>query len=145
LGIIFYLPSCTCFTFVLYLASINYRDKSFFCLSLPKGLISFLRRSLTHSAYLRVFIVFSEQLLAGDTLAIIVVLLLPVSETLSTYVSELSLKGTCICLLSKALMHSFKANSDKLISAPSCLVCLLHSIVSAPLSFPAKSMKLIFP
>jgi hypothetical protein len=40
-------------------------------------------------------------------------------------------------------MHSFKANKDLFISAPSSLVCLLPSIVSQALSLPAKSMKLI--
>ena len=38
-------------------------------------------------------------------------------------------------------MHSFNANNDLFISAPSNLVCLSVLIVSAPLSLPAKSMK----
>jgi hypothetical protein len=99
--------------------------------------------SLTRSAYLNVFKVCSQQLLAGETLAIIVVLLLPVKESFNTYVSLLPLNGKCFFSRSNALIHSFNANRLLLISAPSNLVYLLVLIVSAPLSLPAKSMKLI--
>lgn len=101
--------------------------------------------SFTLSAYLKVFRVCSQHELAGETLAIIVVLLFPVKESFRTYVNLLPLKGRCFFSMSRALMHSFRAKRDLLISAPSILVCLFWSIVSAPLSLPAKSMKLIFP
>ena len=42
-------------------------------------------------------------------------------------------------------MHSFNASKDLLISAPSSLVCLFMSMVSAPRSQPARSMKESFP
>jgi hypothetical protein len=57
----------------------------------------------------------------------------------------LPLKGVCFFSRSRARMHSFKARSDLLISAPSILVYRFWSIVSAPLSLPAKSMKDILP
>jgi hypothetical protein len=41
----------------------------------------------------------------------------------------------------KALIHSLRARRDLLISAPSILVCLLAEEVSAPRSFPAKSIR----
>ena len=78
-------------------------------------------------------------------LAIIRVLQLPIKESLNTKVNLLPLKGVCFLSWSKALIHSFNANKDLLISAPSNLVCLLVSIVSAALSLPAKSIKDIFP
>lgn len=40
-------------------------------------------------------------------------------ESLSTWVNLLARKGKCAPFLPNALMHSFKANSDLLISAPS--------------------------
>jgi hypothetical protein len=80
--------------------------------------------SFTLSAYLRVFKVCSQQELAGDTLAIIVVFELPVNESLRTYVNFDPLKGKCFFSKSNALIHSLSANSDLLISAPSSLVCL---------------------
>lgn len=101
--------------------------------------------SFTLSAYLRVFKVCSQQLLAGDTLAIIVVLLFPVKESFKTYVNLLPLKGKCFFSRSKALIHSLSASKLLLISAPSIFVYLLVFIVSAPLSLPAKSMKLNLP
>ncbi len=42
-------------------------------------------------------------------------------------------------------MHSFKANNDLFISAPSNLVYLFWSVTSAALSLPAKSIKDILP
>lgn len=101
--------------------------------------------SLTRSAYLKVLSVCSQQLEAGETFAIIVVLLLPVKESFSTWVSLLPLKGVCFFSRSRARMHSLRASNDLLISAPSPRVYLLLSTVSAPLSLPAKSIKLIFP
>lgn len=88
--------------------------------------------------------VFSQQELAGEMLAIMVVFELPTKESLSTYVSLEPLKGVCFLSRSRALIHSLRARRDLLISAPSSLVCLLDSTVSAPLSEPAKSMKDIF-
>lgn len=44
-----------------------------------------------------------------------------------------------------ALIHSFNANKLLLISAPSSLVYLLVSVTSAPLSDPARSIKLSLP
>lgn len=62
-------------------------------------------------------------------------------------VSLEALKGTWIefppfpafFFASKAQMHSFKANKDLLISAPSSLLIRLLLVVSYPLSEPAKS------
>lgn len=42
-------------------------------------------------------------------------------------------------------MHSFKAKRLLLISAPSYLVYLVDFLTSAPLSEPARSIKLILP
>ena len=67
------------------------------------------------------------------------------NESFSTIVNLDPLKGVCPLPWSKALIHYFKLNKDLLISAPSILVCLSISIWSAPLSFPAKSMKDILP
>ena len=100
--------------------------------------------SFTLSAYLRVFRVCSQQLEAGETFAIIVVLLLPTNESLSTYVNFDPLKGVCFLSRSSARIHSFRAKRDLLISAPSIEVFLSLCIVSAPLSEPARSIKLIF-
>jgi hypothetical protein len=122
------------------LASINSR-------SLVTMLLTFASffKSLTLSAYLSVLRVFSHDKDPGETLAIIVVLLFPVRESFKTWVSLLPLKGVCFFSRSRARMHSFKARSDLLISAPSILVYRFWSIVSAPLSLPAKSMKDILP
>ncbi len=57
----------------------------------------------------------------------------------------LPLKGVWFLFWSKALIHSFKAKRDLLISAPSNLVYLVDSDTSAPLSLPAKSINDIFP
>ena len=126
-------------TFLFYLASM--RSPSSLLAFLSAG--SFLS-SLTLSAYLRVFRVGSQQDSAGDTLAIIVVLLLPKKESFSTWVSLDPLKGRC-CFpaRSRALMHSLSAKRLLLISAPSCFVFFPVSMTSAPLSEPARSMKLI--
>ena len=75
--------------------------------------------------------------------AIMVVLLFPTKESLSTWVSFEPRNGVCFLSKSRARMHSFKARSDLLISAPSILVYLSVCMVSAPRSDPAKSMKLI--
>ena len=100
--------------------------------------------SLTLSAYLNVFRVCSQQFYAGETLAIIVVLLLPTKESFSTCVSLEPLNGVCFFSKSSALIHSLSARSDLLISAPSYEVFLSLCMVSAPRSEPARSMKLIF-
>ncbi len=101
--------------------------------------------SLIRSEYLSVFSVCSQEETAGEMLAIIVVLEFPVNESLSTCVSLLPLNGKCFFSKSSARMHSFRASSDLLISAPSWRVYLFWSTVSAPLSLPAKSMKVIMP
>ena len=97
--------------------------------------------SLTRSAYLKVFNVFSQHYAAGETFAIMVVLLFPVKESFSTWVSLLPRNGVWFFSWSKALMHSLRAKRDLLISAPSILVYLFWSTVSAPRSLPARSMK----
>lgn len=99
--------------------------------------------SFTLSAYLNVFNVCSEQFEAGEMFAIIVVLLFPTNESLSTYVSFDPRNGVCFLSRSSARIHSLRARRDLLISAPSILVCLSVCMVSAPRSLPAKSMKLI--
>jgi hypothetical protein len=73
-----------------------------------------------------------------------VVLLFPINESLRTYVNLLPLNGKWFLpALSNALMHSFKARRLLLISAPSYFVFFPVSITSAPLSLPARSIKLI--
>ena len=101
--------------------------------------------SLTRSAYLSVFSVCSLELLLGEIFPIITVLQFPMNESFRTRVSFEPLKGLWRLDWSRALMHSFRARRDLLISAPSILVCLLVSLTSAPRSDPARSMKDIFP
>lgn len=102
--------------------------------------------SLTLSEYRRVLRVCSQHPLAGEIFATITVLhLSPVKESFRTYVSLLPLNGVCFLSWSSALIHSFRARRDLLISAPSILVYFPVSLVSAPLSLPARSMKDIFP
>ena len=69
----------------------------------------------------------------------------PMKESLRTSVNLLPLKGMWPWSLSKALIHSFNASKLLLISAPSNLVCLSLSVVSAPRSLPARSMKESLP
>jgi hypothetical protein len=52
--------------------------------ALPADASLLFLSSLTLSAYLKVFKVCSQQLLAGETFAIMVVLLFPVKESFST-------------------------------------------------------------
>ena len=130
--------NATLTTFVCCLASINSRSFVYVC-GFPFA--SSLRSSFTLSAYRSVLSVCSQQLVAGETFAIIVVLLFPVNESFKTYVSLLPLNGVCFLSRSSALMHSLRARSDLLISAPSILVYLFWSRVSAPRSLPARSMK----
>lgn len=66
-------------------------------------------------------------------------------ESFSTMVSFEPLNGVWPLPWSNALIHYFKLSKDLLISAPSILVCLSMSMWSAPLSFPAKSIKEILP
>ena len=106
-------------------------------------LITALFNSFTLSAYPKVLSACSTFALAGEMFAIIVVLLFLINESLRTYVSFDPLNGVCFFDKSKALIHSFSAKSDLFISAPSICVCLSVFIVSAPLSLPAKSIKLI--
>ena len=74
----------------------------------------------------------------------------PKNESLNTNVNLLFLKGTCWSLFpfaflaSKALIHSFKANKDLFISAPSASLLLLLLWVSVALSLPAKSTNVNF-
>lgn len=100
---------------------------------------------LTRSAYLRVFKLYSALDVAGDKLAIINVLQFPTNESFNTKVNLDPLKGKCLFSISNALIHSFNAKRLLLISAPSSLVYLSLSYVSAPRSLPAKSMKVSFP
>lgn len=69
----------------------------------------------------------------------------PIKESFSTIVNLEPRKGVWFLPWSKALIHSFKASKDLLISAPSILVCFFISVWSAPLSLPARSMKEILP
>jgi len=102
--------------------------------------------SFTQSEYQSVFKVCSQHPLEGDTLATMTVLhLLPVNESFRTWVNLLPQKGVCFLSWSNALMHSLSAKRLLLISAPSNHVCLPVSLVSAPHSLPAKSIKDIFP
>lgn len=101
--------------------------------------------SFTLSAYQRVFKVCSEQLNPGETFAIITVQQFPVKDPFRTWVNFEPQKGVCDFSKSIALIHSLRAKSDLLISAPSIQVYLSVSIVSAPLSEPARSIKLIIP
>ena len=62
--------------------------------------------------------------MAGEIFAIIVVLLVPVNESFKTWVNLLPLNGKCFLSRSNALIHSFSASKDLLISAPSIVVYL---------------------
>ena len=92
--------------------------------------------------YLKVFKVCSHEDRHGLIIAIMQVLAFsPMKESLSTWVNLLALNGRWAPFLPRALMHSFNARRDLLISAPSILVCRLAELVSAPLSLPARSMR----
>ena len=79
-------------------------------------------------------------------LPIITVLQYPVKESFNTIVNLLPLNGVWCLFWSRARIHSFNANKDLLISAPSILVCFYNwSAWSAALSLPAKSINTIFP
>ena len=98
--------------------------------------------SFSRSAYLNVFSVWSADDLPGDTQAIMTTLhmsRLHMNESLSTIVNLFYLNGMCSPFDSMAQMHSFKASSDWLISAPSCHRCLLFDWVSCAHSEPARS------
>lgn len=96
----------------------------------------------------------------------------PMKLSLNTCVNLLALNGRCVPLRLNARIHSFNANNDLLISAPSIpvnnaiifthvspvdlqpqigeitrnsRVCLLAEDVSAPLSLPARSIRENFP
>ena len=101
--------------------------------------------SFTLSAYLNVFKVCSEDEFDGEKLPIITVLQLPIKESFKTNVNFDPLKGVWFLFKSNARIHSFNANNDLLISAPSNLVYLFVSLTSAPLSLPAKSINDNFP
>ena len=103
------------------------------------------RNYFTLSAYLNVFRVFSEHAEEGATFPIITVLQKPTNESFSTIVNFEPRKGVWPFPWSKALIHSFKESKDLLIYAPSIRVCFFISVWSAPLSFPARSMKEILP
>ena len=92
------------------------------------------------------FKVCSELLAEGLAHANIKVLQFPTKLSFKTCVSLEPRKGVWRLLRSRARMHSFSANNDLFISAPSIYVCLsTQSIVSAPRSEPARSMNDIFP
>ena len=98
-------------------------------------------------AYFNVLMVSSFWLLAGEIVAIITVLQLPPSESLSILVSLLSLNGTknpFLFLSPSALMQLARASKEVLILAPSLSLIPLFS-VTVPLSLPAKSMRESFP
>ena len=97
------------------------------------------------AAYLKVLRVCSHDPELGDMQDIITVREFPMKESLRTSVNLLPLKGMWPWSLSKALIHSFNASKLLLISAPSNLVCLSLSVVSAPRSLPARSMKESLP
>lgn len=84
-----------------------------------------IRNTMWHThpwvmAHLRVFNVCSQQLMPGEIMAIMQVLLLsPMKESLSTWVSLEARKGRWAPLRPRARMHSFRASRDLLISAPS--------------------------
>ena len=70
----------------------------------------------THlSAYLRVLSVCSQEDFAGDILAIIHVLELPIKESLSIWVSLLCLNGLCLLSWSIERIHSFSLNKQNII------------------------------
>ena len=105
-----------------------------------------LENRIMKGAYLNVLRVCSQDDMQGLIIAIMQVLAFsPMKESLRTCVSLLALKGRWAPLRPNARIHSFKANSDLFISAPSILVCLLAEFVSAPRSFPAKSIRENFP
>ena len=79
------------------------------------------------SAYLRVLMVWSEEVEPGLMHAIITIFDYRSlkNESLSTIVSFEALNGIWLLFASRALMHSFNASKLLLISAPSNLRCLL--------------------
>ena len=85
--------------------------------------------SFSLSAYLKVFRVWSLELLPGQTQVNITIFTLSLykKESLRTIVNLDALKGTCAPGVSSALTHSFKASRDLFISAPSCCLSLLLS------------------
>ncbi len=102
---------------------------------------------LARAAYFKVFKVSSIYELAGEMLAIIIVLLFPPRESLSMRVSFESRQGTKVPffeLSPKALMQFASESSDRLIFAPS-LNRIPRFSVTVPLSDPAKSISDIFP
>ena len=101
--------------------------------------------SFTRSAYRSVLSVCSHEPSAGEMFAIITVRESPKNESRSTSVSFDPRNGTCDAPESSARMHSFSASRDLLISAPSMRVCRSLSVVSAPRSLPAKSIKESLP
>ena len=125
--------------FLFWLLFYHGNIRSFFFLNL-----SFLS-SFTQSAYLSVFKVYSLLASPGDMFPIITVQQLPIKESLRTIVSFEPQKGICFLSWSKHHIHSLRAKSDLLISAPSIQVYWVWPKVSAPLSLPARSIKLSKP
>jgi hypothetical protein len=86
---------------------------------------------------------------AGETVAIIVVLAkLDVKQSLRIRVSFDALYGTCFGFprpQSRALIHSFNARSDVLISELSVRLWRSCDLVSDPRSLPARSTSDSFP
>ena len=101
--------------------------------------------SRTRSAYRNVFSVCSQLYLAGEMLATISDLALPMNESLSTCVSLEPRNGVCLLSISRARIHSLSASNDLLISAPSIRVYFPFSAVSAPRSLPARSINEALP
>lgn len=104
--------------------------------------------SLSLSAYLRVFKLWSADELPGETHAIMTIFeLSPLAwkESRNIRVSFDALNGTWSALSSMALIHYFKASKLLLISAPSIRLWRLLLWVSWARYEPAKSTKSSFP
>mmetsp|Transcript_28477 Transcript_28477/g.83811 ORF Transcript_28477/g.83811 Transcript_28477/m.83811 type:complete len:220 (+) Transcript_28477:797-1456(+) len=104
--------------------------------------------SFTRSAYLRVLSVCSQFPMLGATHATMTDReFFPTNDSFSTCVSFDPRKGMCVIEspVASARMTSFSARRDVLISAPSIRVVREALFVSAPLSLPARSMKVRRP
>ena len=128
-----------CFSFIKF-TFMFYSILTFYYIPVP----TFFFKSFTLSLYLKVFKVFSLELKQGLIFPIITVLQFPVKLSFKTYVNFEPRNGLWFLLLSNALIHSFNANNDLFISAPSILVYLWVSVTSRARSLPAKSINDIF-
>jgi len=102
----------------------------------------FTTSSFTQVAYHRVVRVCWQDLTTGETVIILQVQESShLNESLRTWTSLLALKGVCTLLRRNGLIDSLSAKRLSLISAPSSRVCLSAVEMSAPRSFPAKSIR----